>query len=168
MQRRVVLCLQVAGNLLLTQLSSHLPRYVHAKFRFSWYIITWFVIINSGSTQTELTRSLAPWSWVLEKPTVSQLLKNFNILRNLKFHYRIHKSPPLVPILSQMKVVLPSELSCINEKKKLDCLINKQFATVIVLLLDQHIWFAWYKFKNRPALPVGRVSSPYYTKRKVL
>jgi hypothetical protein len=50
------------------------------------------------------------WSRVLDKLVVIQLVKKFLALYKLKICYRVHKSPPPVPVLSQMNSLygLPS------------------------------------------------------------
>jgi hypothetical protein len=50
---------------------------------------------------------LTPWSWVIswEAASCSAIQKFCNVFWNQKFHYHVHKSPPLVPILRQISPV---------------------------------------------------------------
>jgi hypothetical protein len=57
-----------------------------------------------------LTHSLTPWCRILiEKLNVTQLVKKYPFLWNLRVHYRVHTSPPLDPILSQLNPVRPND-----------------------------------------------------------
>jgi hypothetical protein len=53
-----------------------------------------------------------PWRWVFEKPVVTQEFPS--ILQNLKVHYCVHKSLPLVSILGQLNL-LHTTPSCFSK-----------------------------------------------------
>jgi hypothetical protein len=75
---------------------------------------------NTSKTKTKIVLTYLLtylWSWALpEKLPIVQPFRKFPaILRNPKVHHRVHKSPPLVPILSQFDPVhtIPSYLRSI-------------------------------------------------------
>jgi hypothetical protein len=98
--------------------------------------MSYFISLSSHSTylienrllnyDSHFCHCLAFWSylrtylrsWVLpEKLPIMQPFRKFpEILRNPKVHHRVHKSPPLVPILSQFDSdhTIPSYLSKIH------------------------------------------------------
>jgi hypothetical protein len=47
-----------------------------------------------------LKKSVTSWSnFLLEKLIVARLVKKYNALRNLMMHYRVHKTPTMVPVM---------------------------------------------------------------------
>ena len=66
----------------------------------------WICWVKISGVQSILLDKLTPWSRGLpEKLTDPQLVKKFPLFYSPKIHYRIHKSPPPVPILSHKNPV---------------------------------------------------------------
>jgi hypothetical protein len=81
---------------------------------------------------------LTPWCKTLfEKLIVTQVVKNILLsLWNQKVHYRVHKSPPLYTILSQLNPVRPID-PCLP-KAQLNVIFSPTPRTKTYLCLIKH------------------------------
>jgi hypothetical protein len=103
-----------------------------------------------------LTRPLSHWrSALLEKPSVAQLLRITQHLWNLKVHYCVHESPPLVCILSQINLIhtassyiwhyIPGDRTlytlCCKNSNWTGKLLSKLHNSVLPVLTHSNEWF---------------------------
>jgi hypothetical protein len=103
---------------------------------------------------------LTPWNRVLfEKLTVSQLVKEFlRLLWNPNIYYRVHKSPPLVPVFQKFlklcNIVTPFSSACRY--------MSQQYAKCYQLLLNTGSERTTYKRKSYGRTNFGSIYKTLY------
>jgi len=93
---------------------------------------------------------ISPWRRILEKLMVPQLVKFATFYGTPKFHYLFHRSPPLVPVLSQMNPATPFQSTSWNTHFHIFLSSTPGFSK----------WFLFFQF-SLPKLWVHLCSPPH-------
>jgi hypothetical protein len=99
---------QLAQELRQTQATSRQNAFLESKFILSACKCNYTASLLRLQKRKELSIALTPWSCVfLEKsPVIHSATQEFpNIIWKSKIHYRVNKSPPPIPVLSQTNTV---------------------------------------------------------------